>query len=140
MQKGVRKILDTSTIINFILWGIIIIWAVYELVQYFRRKNASVELDQEDFGKKIRKVQLIDVREKDEFDAGHILGARNVPYTAFKQRVNEFRKDQPIYLYDENQSLSRRAALKLRKAGYTELYSLKGGYKNWTGKIKRRAR
>lgn len=132
--------MDTSTIINYILWGIIIIWAVYELIQYFRRKNASVELEEKDFSKKLRKVQLVDVREKDEFDAGHILGARNVPYSMFKQRANDFRKDQPIYLYDENQTLSRRAALKLRKAGYTDIYTLKGGYKKWSGKIKKKAR
>ncbi|MBM6614220.1 rhodanese-like domain-containing protein [Desemzia sp. RIT804] len=132
--------MDTSTIINYILWGFIIAWGVYELVQYFRRKNASVELPQEDFSKRLRKVQLVDIREKDEFDAGHILGARNVPYSMLKQRITDFRKDQPIYLYDDNQTISKRAALKLRKAGYTDLYTLKGGYKKWTGKIKRKAR
>lgn len=132
--------MDTSTVINYILWGFIIVWAIYELVQYWRRKKASVELDQEDFSKRLRKVQLIDVREKDEFDAGHILGARNVPYSTFKQRINEFRRDQPIYLYDENHAVSKRAALKLRKAGYTDIYTLKGGYKKWSGKIKRKAR
>lgn len=132
--------METTTIINYILWGVIIIWGIYELVQYFRRKNAAVELPQEDFSKRLRKVQLVDVREKDDFDAGHILGARNVPYSMLKQRITDFRKDQPIYLYDENQTISRRAALKLRKAGYTELYTLKGGYKKWTGKIKRKAR
>ncbi|MFL2132293.1 rhodanese-like domain-containing protein [Desemzia sp. FAM 24101] len=132
--------METTTIINYILWGVIIIWGIYELVQYFRRKNAAVELPQEDFTKRLRKVQLVDVREKDDFDAGHILGARNVPYSMLKQRITDFRKDQPIYLYDENQTISRRAALKLRKAGYTDLYTLKGGYKKWTGKIKRKAR
>lgn len=126
--------------INYILWGFVIVWAIYELVQYWRRKKASVELDQEDFGKRLRKVQLVDVREKDEFDAGHILGARNIPYSTFKQRINDFRRDQSIYLYDENQVVSKRAALKLRKAGYTDIYTLKGGYKKWTGKIKRKAR
>ncbi|MER1955594.1 MAG: rhodanese-like domain-containing protein [Desemzia incerta] len=132
--------MDTSTVINYILWGFVIVWAIYELVQYWRRKKASVELDQEDFSKRLRKVQLVDVREKDEFDAGHILGARNIPYSMFKQRINDFRRDQPIYLYDENQVVSKRAALKLRKAGYTDIYTLKGGYKKWTGKIKRKAR
>ena len=132
--------METSTIINYILWGVIIAWGIYELVQYFRRKNAAVELPQEEFSKRLRKVQLVDVREKDDFDAGHILGARNVPYSMLKQRITDFRKDQPIYLYDENQTISKRAALKLRKAGYTDLYTLKGGYKKWSGKIKRKAR
>ena len=63
--------------INIVLWIIIIVWAGYEIYSYFRRKNASVELTEEEFKKDMRKVQLIDVREKKDYDAGHILGARN---------------------------------------------------------------
>ncbi|SFH73097.1 rhodanese-like domain-containing protein [Pisciglobus halotolerans] len=132
--------MNTTTIINWVLWVIIIIWGIYELIQYFRRRRAAKVLTQEEFSKNLRKVQLIDVREKDEYNAGHILGARSLPYTALKQRMGEIRKDQPVYLYDQKQALSARAALKLRNAGYENIYILKGGYNDWTGKIKRKAR
>lgn len=85
-----------------------IIWGGYELFQYFNRKRASVELTEEEFKKEMRRVQLIDVREKSDFDAGHILGARNIPYSLFKTRMVEIRKDQPVYLYDHNKTLSSR--------------------------------
>lgn len=95
-----------------------------------------MELTEEEFKKEMRKVQLIDVREKKDFDAGHILGARNIPFSTFKTRSVEIRKDQPIYLYDHNKALSLRAALRLRKEGHTDIYHLKGGYRDWTGKTK----
>ena len=139
-MKGDQFVLDTMTIINWVLWTIILVWAVYEIIQYFRRKNAAELLSQHEFNKNLRKVQLIDVREKDEYNVGHILGARNLPYSMMKQRMGEIRKDQPIYLYDQKQAISARTALKLRKAGYTDIYILKGGFNDWTGKIKSKAR
>lgn len=70
----------------------------YEAYGYFTRKRAAVELTEEEFKKDMRKVQVIDVREKAEFDASHILGARNIPYSTFKTRYTEIRKDIPVYL------------------------------------------
>lgn len=130
--------LNGNVLLNTVLLIIIIAWGGYELYQYFNRKRAAVELTEEEFKKNMRKVQLIDVREKADFDAGHILGARNIPYSLFKTRMAEIRKDQPVYLYDYNKSLSGRAAVKLRKSGYKELYRLKGGYRDWTGKTKKK--
>lgn len=37
-------------------------------------------LTEEEFIKGYRKAQLIDVREPNEFEGGHILGARNIPF------------------------------------------------------------
>lgn len=128
--------MNISVILNGILLIVAIVWGGYEIFQYFNRKRASVELTEEEFKKEMRRVQLIDVREKSDFDAGHILGARNIPYSLFKTRMVEIRKDQPVYLYDYNKTLSSRAAVKLKKIGYTELYRLKGGYRDWTGKTK----
>ncbi|MDN5372826.1 MAG: hypothetical protein PWR19_1872 [Carnobacterium sp.] len=135
VERGTQEV-NIGQIINAVLWIIIIVWAGYEIYSYFKRKNASVELTEEEFKKEMRKVQLIDVREKKDFDAGHILGARNIPFSTFKTRSVEIRKDQPIYLYDHNKALSLRAALRLRKEGHTDIYHLKGGYRDWTGKTK----
>ncbi|MFC6464440.1 rhodanese-like domain-containing protein [Marinilactibacillus sp. GCM10026970] len=126
------------TIFTIILWIGLLAWGVWELVQYFRRKNAAEVVTKEVFKENMRRAQIVDVRGKDEFDAGHILGARNVPYMQMKQRANELRKDQPIYLYDEKKMMSARAAIMLKKQGYSNLYILKGGYADWDGKIKRK--
>ena len=115
---------------------ILVIIIGYMVVQQILNKRAVKELDQNDFHKGLRKAQVVDVREKVDYDYGHINGARNIPITMFKQRFQGLRKDQPIYLCDANGIASYRAARMLSKNGYTDLYMLKGGYKKWTGKIK----
>lgn len=130
--------MDTLTIVTIILWVVIIAYAGWEIYQYFMRKKAATPLDNETFRDDMRRAQIVDVREKDDFNAGHILGARNIPYSQLKQRSAELRKDQPIYLYENKKTLSYRAAMMLKKKGYGDLYVLKEGYSGWDGKIKRK--
>lgn len=99
-----------------------------------RRKAVKV-LTEEEFKKGYRKAQLIDVREPNEFDAGHILGARNIPVTQMKNRTTEIRQDLPVYLYCQTAQRSNRAAIMLYKRGYKQVYQLKGGYRKWTEKL-----
>lgn len=131
MDKSILTYLNIAIVIA------VLIWFLYELSQFFRRKKAGSDLTADEFKKDMRRAQIIDLREKDDFNAGRILGARNIPFLQFKQRLNEIRRDQPIYLYDDNETFSRRASLVLKKEGFTEIYRLKGGYADWDGKIKK---
>lgn len=106
------------------------------IFRYYRQKMYLNVLNQDQWIEGYRKAQLIDVREPQEFDNGHILGARNIPVTQLKQRLIEVRKDKPVYLYCQNSSRSARAAQILHKHGNEEIYQLKGGFKKWTGKVK----
>lgn len=115
---------------------VILVLAIYILVNYFINRKTVTELSQEDFQKDMRRAQLIDLREKVDYDYGHINGARNIPMSIFRTRMTGLRKDQPIYFVDANGMASYRAARMLKKHGYTNMYMLKGGYKQYTGKIK----
>ncbi|RXK19345.1 rhodanese-like domain-containing protein [Macrococcus sp. DPC7161] len=115
---------------------VILVLAIYILVNYFINRKTVTELSQEDFQKDMRRAQLIDLREKVDYDYGHINGARNIPMSIFRTRMTGLRKDQPIYFIDANGIASYRAARMLKKHGYTNMYMLKGGYKQYTGKIK----
>lgn len=111
---------------------------VYSVTMYFMQRKMVKPLTEEEFRAGYRKAQLIDVREAEEFAAGHILGARNIPLTQLRMRMKELRKDQPIYLYCQSGLRSGRAAQMLYRKGYRDLYHLKGGFKKWTGKIKKK--
>lgn len=126
----------------YIILGILVIIIVYAIVTMLRLKKAVTHLSQEEFIKGYRKAQLIDVREAKDFDAGHILGARNIPYSQLRQRHKEIRPDLPVYLYDQNGGKSARAALFLKKKdkNYTQLFHLQGGFRQWTGKIKSKSK
>ena len=108
----------------------------YAGIQALRLKKAVTNLTQEQFIEGYRKAQLIDVREPKEFDAGHILGASNIPSSQLRQRFNEIRPDKPVYLYCQSGARSARAAMFLKKKEYNQLNQLQGGFRGWTGKIK----
>ncbi|SFE30619.1 rhodanese-like domain-containing protein [Alteribacillus iranensis] len=124
--------------LTWILWGIVLAIIVFMIVRRFVSPKFLTELDQEEFKKGYRKAQLIDVREPREFNGGHILGARNIPLTQLKQRSNEIRNDQPVYLYCQSGARSRQAARLIKKHRNTEdIYHLKKGFRKWSGKIKK---
>lgn len=96
-------------------------------------------LDRTDYAQKTegKKVVIIDVRTPQEFAAGHIEGAININVKSidFNEKIENMDKDQPVYIYCQSGNRSRTAAQKLRKAGFTEIYDLKGGFVLWNGKV-----
>jgi len=114
---------------------ILVLLIGYYIFTYFRQRKILKMLSQEQFIEGYRKAQLIDVREPQEFDRGHIRGARNIPLTQLKQSLAAIRPDKPVYLYCQNTSRSARAAHILHKNNYKDLNVLQGGFKKWTGKI-----
>ncbi|QHS22735.1 rhodanese-like domain-containing protein [Virgibacillus sp. MSP4-1] len=119
-----------------IIFILVVAIIVYSLTKYLLQKRYLKIVTEEEFKQGYRKAQLIDVREPNEFDRGHILGARNIPLSQLKQRLIEVREDKPVYLYCQSGSRSRRAANILYKNGCRDISQLKGGFKKWTGKIK----
>ncbi len=123
-----------NLVLALIILAIALNWAYFQIMG---RRSATI-ISEDEFKAGMKKAQVIDVREKNEFDSGHILGARNIPFTVLTNSFSAFRRDQPIYLYDTRKSLSIRAANKLRKEGFTNVYILKEGYEVWSGKTKKK--
>ncbi len=109
--------MSTSSIIILLICAALIIYAV---VSYIYQQRIMKTLTEEEFRAGYRKAQLIDVREPNEYEGGHILGARNIPLSQLKQRKSEIRPDKPVYLYCQNNVRSGRAAQTLRKHGCKE--------------------
>ena len=121
-----------------ILLAVIVAFIGYTVWMYFYQKKLITTLSEEEFRAGYRKAQLIDIREADEYTAGHILGVRNIPLSQIRLRHKELRKDQPVYLYCQSGFRTGRAAQYLKKQGYKDFYQLQGGFKSWTGKIKKK--
>ena len=108
----------------------------YSVINWIYQRRILSTLTEEQFREGYRKAQLIDVREPNEFEGGHILGARNIPLSQLKNRLKEIRPDKPVYLYCQSGLRSGRAATMLHRKGYKELSHLQGGFKKWSGKVK----
>lgn len=126
--------------LNSLLLVIVVIALYYGiswLYYWLRARQLGGALEEEEFEATMRKAQLIDLREKKYFDSGHILGARNLPYTQLKMLISELRPDLPVYLYEQGNTLSIRAAIKLKKQGFSNVKWLKHGFNEWNGKTKK---
>lgn len=115
---------------------VLIILAIVGGFNYYRLNKAVKKLSYAEFKKNIRNVQLIDVRERDEFKYAHINGARNIPLSQLSFKYSSLLKDKPIYLCDKNGAIAPRAALTLKKNGFTDIYMLKNGLQSWEENLK----
>src|SRR2546430_9018137 len=80
-----------------------------------------------------RKPIVVDVREKDEMDAGVLPGARKVPRGFLELRIEEAlpERDSDVVLYCAGGTRSLLAAKTLQEMGYRKVRSLAGGYGAW---------
>ena len=76
---------------------------------------------------------LIDVRERDEYEAGFIPGALHLSKGFIEVQVEDRvpAKDQPITLYCAGGTRSLLAARALHELGYTDVRSMSGGFNGW---------
>lgn len=74
---------------------------------------------------------LIDVREADEFAAGHIPGAVNLPLSKLQSGESPVTRARRCTIYCETGMRCRTAAEWLHKQGVGEIYSLRGGMAAW---------
>lgn len=75
--------------------------------------------------------EFVDVREDDEWQAGHITGARHIPLRELSGRLGELSKDRPIIAVCRSGSRSAAAVRGLRQLGY-DAENLDGGVTAWT--------
>lgn len=101
---------------------------------------AFAEIKNEDVAKveeliKSGKYTVIDVRTKEEYDAGHIQGALNFDYynDDFEERIEaEFKdKNKPYIVYCRSGMRSLYSAEILEELGYTDVTNMKGGFLAW---------
>ena len=76
---------------------------------------------------------VIDIRKPDEFESGHIVNARNVPIDRMQKGEENVHKQKSKILLAvcADGSIAGRAVSYLRKAGFENAFSLKGGIAGW---------
>jgi rhodanese-related sulfurtransferase/rubrerythrin len=83
-------------------------------------------------GRKGDAYTLLDVRQPEEYAAGHIPGARLVPLADVAARLSELDAARPTIVYCAIGGRSRVAAQVLAAKGFSEVYNLSGGIKAWS--------
>jgi len=78
-----------------------------------------------------RKIQVIDVRTPEEFNAGHIPGAKSIPLQEIEQRMDELNKDQAYLLVCRSGSRSLQAQVILEEHGFMNTFNMLEGIAQW---------
>ena len=91
-------------------------------------------IDREELLKRLRRrdVVLVDVRPADEYEAGHIEGARSIPLAELEQRLDELPGDREVIAYCRGPFcvMANEAVHRLRASGRAAR-RLEGGWPEW---------
>lgn len=113
-----------------VISGIMLLWSLFgnrfrgvkevssaEALQLINHKNAIV----------------LDVREPNEYDSGHVLNSKLVPLGKLKERMGELEKfkEQPIVVVCRSGNRSGTACYLLGRKGFSQAYNLAGGVQAW---------
>jgi rhodanese-related sulfurtransferase len=76
---------------------------------------------------------LLDVRDAKDYEAGHIIEARNIPAAEVASRAESLKKfkEKPVIVYCDGGCTSAGAARALRASGFTKVVTLSGGLNSW---------
>jgi molybdopterin/thiamine biosynthesis adenylyltransferase/rhodanese-related sulfurtransferase len=102
-------------------------------------QQVKSEIEEVDAAETARRLEsddppaLVDVREQDEWDEGHIPTAVHIPRGNLESRIEQALPDRsrPVILYCAAGNRSAFAAKTLEELGYSTVYSLVGGYTEW---------
>ena len=104
-----------------------------ELLQQVRSEISEIDATEARDRIESGEPVIVDVREQDEWDEGHIPGAVHVPRGHLEARIERLAPDaaRPVVVYCSAGNRSAFAAKTLTELGYGDVVSLAGGFTDW---------
>ncbi len=99
----------------------------------FRQSTNSGEITPEALDARLQQgenVQVVDVRQPDEYVSGHVAGSQLIPLDQLSARLDELSPDRPLVAVCRSGNRSQVATNLLQRAGY-DAVNMKGGLLAW---------
>lgn len=77
---------------------------------------------------------LLDIRDADSYNAGHLQNAIHLTNDNVQNIISETDKQLPVLVMCYHGNSSQNVAAYLGQQGFTDVYSIDGGYEAWSGK------
>ncbi len=71
---------------------------------------------------------IMDVRERDMYEKGHLINSVNIPMSEFRDRLDEIPKDRPIYVHCRSAQNSYYVIKALQQLGYDDVTNISGSF------------
>ena len=98
----------------------------------FKRIDIKIAIHKID----INHALVLDIRDKESFNSGHIDGAFNLSNDNIDDFISNTKKDQSLIVCCYHGNSSQKAAKFLSSHGFVDVYSLDGGYEEWKNNSK----
>ncbi|HWI65892.1 MAG TPA: rhodanese-like domain-containing protein [Symbiobacteriaceae bacterium] len=119
---------------NWLLWVLLALVIVYVGYQQWWLRRGVTHVSVHDIKALIdtrRRYFLVDIREPKAFEAGHILGAVNIPFGRLEQEAAQWERDREIMVICGRGQQSVLACRRLMAMGFTRVRNVDGGLRRW---------
>ena len=117
-------------------WMLVSVWGVFLAAFLWdnnQRSGASISTAQATQMINKQDAVVVDIRDKKDFDAGHLANAKNIPYSTLAERLSELEssKERPIVLVCKSGQSVGMAGKTLKQKGF-QVFRLSGGMLEWS--------
>ena len=117
-------------------WMLVSVWALFLIAFLWdnnQRSGASISPAQATQMINKQDAMVLDIRDKKDFEAGHLANAKNIPYASLAERMSELEsaKEHPTVLVCKSGQSVGMAGKTLKQKGF-QVFRLSGGMIEWT--------
>jgi rhodanese-related sulfurtransferase len=120
---------------HWLLCGIFVILLILLMIEEARSKGLVGQLSAHDLVQMINResVAIIDIRNREAFQSGHIVGAINIPKADLEKDFNKLNKykGRNIVIICESGQKAGEISVKLKKQNFENVRTLSGGINGW---------
>lgn len=118
-------------------WKLAAVWLVLALILFLYEKSKSgISISPQQIALLVNKQggAIIDIRDKAEFNKGHITDSRHIPLHDLSKRAVELEdfKNKPVVVVCKMGASAGGACKQLKALGFSQVYKLAGGISEWT--------
>ncbi|MCX8063217.1 MAG: rhodanese-like domain-containing protein, partial [Anaerolineales bacterium] len=130
---------STPSLLTWVILGavaVLVIYGVYQQIAFANRQGTRVpEINvQQAYEKYQQGAFILDVRQPEEWNEGHIPNTTLIPLDQLAQRVNEVPRDREIVVVCRSGNRSREGTRILLENGFKQVSSMAGGVTDWAAK------
>lgn len=118
-------------------WKLVAVWLVLALILFLYEKSKSGKsISAQEIALLVNKQGgvIVDLRDKAEFNKGHITDSLHIPLNDLAKRSVELEdyKEKPVIVVCKMGASAGGASKQLRSLGFNQVYKLAGGISEWT--------
>jgi rhodanese-related sulfurtransferase len=120
---------------HWLLCGLFVVLLILLMIEEARSKGLMGQLTPQDLVQMINResVAIVDIRNREAFQSGHIVGAINIPKADLEKdfgKLNKY-KNRSIIIVCEGGQKAGEIAMKLKKQNFENVRALSGGLNGW---------